>query len=229
MSAPASVLPRFPIERIDRPQGGGPVLAYRITCSCGATGYYPLKRGGQKRPSESIIQHFRGYGWQVGATARKDRCPECLKRLHQPSQEIDTMTTPAKGAAANHAAPKAEPPREMTFVERRMILMQLTEVYGNAAYLPGWTDKKVAEGLKYPPAWVRQLREENFGPEGSNPTLDEFLQAQVAFAADRETAQALAVRHFEQGKELRQLLDALDGKARDLSALAKRVEREIGR
>jgi hypothetical protein len=229
MTAPVSRQPRFPIERIDSREDGGAVRAYRITCTCGASCFYALKRGVQRRPPESISQHFRGYGWQVGTTERKDRCPECLKRLAQPSEETKTMTTPANGAAATSAAPKADPPREMTFTERRIILTQLGEVYGSAAYLPGWTDKRVATELKYPPAWVRQLREENFGPEGSNPTLDEFLQAQAAFAADRNSAQAMAVKHFEKGKELRQLLDALDGKARAMADLAKRVEKEIGR
>ncbi|WP_156373882.1 hypothetical protein [Rhizobium sp. Leaf386] len=145
--------------------------------------------------------------------------------------------------------PKAEPPKEMTRADRRIVNEKIADVYDDGAerYSLGWTDKRVADDLGVPIAWVREERDRYFGPEGSNPLLDEFLMAQAdvaasvaLFQADRAALGALVDATISQVKAgcakvtefadgIRRRGDDLDARLRDLQALARRVEKEIGR
>ncbi|KQY27196.1 hypothetical protein [Rhizobium sp. Root482] len=220
----------WPIERMAPAEVGGASLAYQIRCGgCGGLAYYPLKRGVKKRTPESILQHFRGYGWDVGRTARLDRCPECLKRNPLFQQETKPMTTSQKGPAANVVALKADAPPTMTPADRQIVFARIGDFYSGHGYTQGWTDKKVGADLNVPVAWVREIRDMMFGPEGSNPLLDEFLKGQAAF--EREVAIVLESRKqvCEAAERVRRSCDDLSAKARDLDVLKKRVEKEIGR
>lgn len=68
-------------------------------------------------------------------------------------------------------------PKQMTREDRRIIFEKLNEVYGDekSGYLEDWTDKAVANHLGVPFAWVATIRDENFGPVGSNSKIDETV------------------------------------------------------
>lgn len=219
----------FPVDRIGTTDTGNAALGYRIRCTCGAVCFYPLKRGVKRRTPESIPQHFRSFGWQVGTTGRKDRCPECLKRAAPTPEETETMTTPQKGPAVNVVPLKAEPPPEMSRADRQIVFAKISDHYSGEGYCSGWTDKRVADDLNVPLAWVREIRDQFFGAEGSNPLLDDFLKAKAEFDREYQGVIEMRKRHVEEGAGLRRRFDDLDAKARDLAALAKRVEKEIGR
>lgn len=219
----------FPVDRIGTTDTGNAALGYRIRCACGAVCFYPLKRGVKRRRPESIPTHFRSYGWLVGTTDRKDRCPECQKRAATTPEETATMTTTQKGPVATVVPLKAEPPPEMSRADRQIVFAKISDHYTGEAYCAGWTDKRVADDLNVPLAWVREVRDQFFGAEGSNPLLDDFLKAKADFDREYMGVIEMRKRHVEEGAALRRRYDDLDGKARDLAALAKRVEKEIGR
>ena len=60
----------------------------------------------------------------------------------------------------------ADPPETPTFEDKRTINRKLGEVYINehTGYADGWSDKKVADTLGYPVAWVADIRERDYGP-----------------------------------------------------------------
>ena len=216
----------WPTERVETPEGA--TMAYRIDCGCGAVAYYPMKRGVKQRTPESIPQHFRSYGWQVGHTVRKDRCPECMKR--EPSRTEEKRPMPIeKKPAANVVPLKADPPPEMSRADRQIVFAKISDVYATNGYVAGWTDRRVAEDLNVPLAWVRDVRDQFFGAEGSNPIIDEFSKAAAAFNAEWLGLMEVRKRHLAEGVSLRNRLDDLDAKAREIASLAKRVEKEIGR
>ncbi len=153
---------------------------------------------------------------------------------------------------------RAEPPRLPSIDDRRIINIKLTECYADGGYVSPWTDQRVADDLNVPRAWVSEVREFSFGPEGSNPLFDEFLSAQAGFAADcralslsrvelvsvaadadkrikalqddvQAQVKAACRKVADLAADVRRRGDELDAKGRDLAALAKRVEREIGR
>lgn len=65
---------------------------------------------------------------------------------------------------------KADPPRQMSRDDRRVIFAKLNDVYidESKGYDGGWSDQRVAKDLGVPLAWVKEIRQENFGLESSN-------------------------------------------------------------
>lgn len=92
----------------------------------------------------------------------------------------------------------AEQPRKMEREDRRIILAKLNDVYIDEAsgYQSPWTDRKVAEDLGVPQAWVAELRDENFGPAADNQEIREMLKNVEAQAKDavKLLADAKAIR-----------------------------------
>lgn len=231
----------FATERID--QGGAAVLAYRIDCACcGAVGYFALKRGGVPRPPRSVVIHFQAEGWRVGAAARKDACPACCRpdpAVRAPLPPVSTGETamPDPHVKTIDLVPaKADAPREPRLEDRRIINLKLSECYGDGGYATPWTDQRVADDLGVPRAWVSEIRETMYGPEGSNPLYDQFLAACAEIATAQDELMTLRKEHFElvkraqeSGDRVRRRCDDLDGKLGELRLLAKRVEKEIGR
>jgi hypothetical protein len=211
----------FPEENIS--VEGNPIKAMRICCAhCGAVGYYPFQAGNRRRPPIAAQQYFQNKGWVVGSNPRKDFCP-----LHgRPNQRK------AKQVMTTHVAkpaPVAEPPRECTREDRRIIMEKLDEVYGKDCYKAPWTDAAVAKDLGVPRDWVTRNREEFFGPAGSNPLFEEYLAArdhvesQIKGLAARYEAALAAVEKYKAEFE------QVSNRVAELRLLGKRIEREIGR
>lgn len=196
----------FPVENIDRE--GSRIFAARIECGeCEAVDYY-------SKPAQKahIVteQHFRRKGWLIGKGPRADRCPACQAKK-KPNLRIVDME-----------AVKAEPPREMTRDDRRIIMFKLEDVYLKDGYTAPWTDAAVARDLCVPRAWVEKIRDENYGPAGSNPEIDEFLGMVIAVQTER---QALLERAEALALEMKSMADRLGG----LERTARKLEHEIGR
>ncbi|MCC2608372.1 hypothetical protein [Neorhizobium petrolearium] len=216
----------FPEQRIEA--GGVTAVAYRIECSsCAAVGFYPQKRIGIRRPLHSIAEHFRGMKWSVGSGARKDLCPECARRRKPKKEKVMAdMTAAAKPQADN---PRAEKPREMTRDDRRIINDKLDEVYGKDCYKSPWCDAMVAKDLGVPRDWVAQVRDQFFGPEGSNPLFDEYLTARDEVErhwCDVKAAHDAVMKALD---EFRPAYHAAHQSLESLRLLGRRIERELGR
>lgn len=230
----------------------------KIVCAeCGGVAYFPHQTGKTRKPPIAAQQNFQNKGWVVGKGPRKDFCPLHAAPASRKGRAAMAVNGKTIELAANPPA-RAEPPREPSVEDRRIINLKLMEVYTDGGYVSPWTDQRVADDLNVPRAWVSVVREFSFGPEGSNPLFDEFLAAQASFAAgcrelsamrlelvsvaeetDRRAKalhenflgqmKAVCRKVSELAADIRRRGDDLDGKARDLSTLAKRVEKEIGR
>lgn len=124
---------------------------------------------------------------------------------------------------------KADPPPEMSRADRQIIFAKISDVWDGERYCAGWTDKRLAADLNVPSAWVGDVREGFFGPEGSNPLLDQYLAA--ADEIRREQAGIVEMRKtaLEHSAALRKRCDEQESRIRAVEALSKRVEKEIGR
>jgi hypothetical protein len=193
--------------------------AMRITCAhCGGLAYFPVAAGSNTDAPGAAVQHFQNKGWVVGGDPETDFC-----RKH---------STPAKRRgpkAMTTSAVMADKPREMGREDRRIINDKLDEVYGRDAYRAPWTDAAVAKDLGVPRDWVVQVRDQFFGPAGSNPLYDQFLgetehleKSFRAFAATCAAAEQAGAAQRQAHAELTKQMDAY-------RALARKVEREIGR
>lgn len=88
-------------------------------------------------------------------------------QLPKPTPKVEA---PAPAPIQTEPAPMNHDPRippEMTKEDRRIIFAEIDMHYldETRGYAINYDDKRLADALKVPLAWVRKIREENFGPE----------------------------------------------------------------
>lgn len=178
--------------KVSRPEHGRMIDRFVMRCSeCPAEETLGRQNFGPGVAAEQVPKKFAAKGWTVGTAndGSDDLCPACSGRhrerphlkLVSPTKEEQTMKQHTKqagpvAAVAAITKPSAEPPREMSRDDRRLIFAKLDEFYvdENTGYSAGWTDDKVATDLGVPRAWVAQIRDENFGP-GTNEEITKLL------------------------------------------------------
>lgn len=157
-----------------------------VVCHCGVTTTIPVNafygtEVDQKAQEQRFIhKRLEERGWKVGKTEAKHLCPSCKHRI-APAKVIDPelgakikqLIQPQEPAMSQPAVLTEGPEPTLTRDNRRIILVKLEEVYVDEkiGYSAGWTDGKVATDLGVPRAWVKSLREVNFGPEGVNEEI----------------------------------------------------------
>lgn len=207
----------FKLVSVQRSDAGPRQSATEIRCACGAIDHVVNNTPQKVLPPEMLVRKFEQKGWLVGATATLDRCPAC-RRAHHAADVVPAriaarragLGEPSKAASRAEAAAafdvwkarqdlesgeavmstEAEKPKEMGVEDRRLIIAKINEVYvgEDVGYSSGWSDKRVAEDLGCPRAWVAEVRDYAFGPARDN----EDVRALVAeVKALRETADAL--------------------------------------
>jgi ribosomal protein L37AE/L43A len=136
-----------PIELLSLPGK----MAARVECAtCGIHDDWGLS----KIPEPAIlIRHFNVRGWNI---SRKATCPECQKKRVKRMAEPTIKTNAAEKPEASDAAKKA----------KRLIYQALEDYYNETtkAYRNGKSDKSVADEVGTSEAFVRQIREQDFGP-----------------------------------------------------------------
>lgn len=188
---------------------------YKIACStpdCGAVDAIncPKPSG---LPHETVTHKFSQKGWTVARNADHDLCPACTRAKMMRNKVVPIQSQAVTPVTPETPVTHAEAPREMEREDRRIIFLKLNEIYldETKGYSAGWTDKRVATELGTPVAWVRQVREENFGPEG----LSEADRAKIEAAKEYQLAlDDLEKRH----DDLRQGWELL---AREIAALKR--------
>lgn len=116
-----------------------------------------------RKPPSVIFNIARRKGWSINENKRDYLCPQHKKETKVTTKEPDV--------------------RQPTKEQRRAIFREIDDNYSGRAYVSGVTDKSIGEKLKCPWAWVKDIREENFGPAG----LDPELQAAINKVAELET------------------------------------------
>jgi len=203
-------------DRVRKQAEGGRVLtAYTVTCNdCGTIGEMP-KNSIRHLPPEAVDKYFRVRGWHIGSRPNRDTCPTCNARTRAPKLEIVEVTTEKTPMTASVTAipAKAEPPRAMTREDRRIVYAKVEDAYNvkDSCYSANWTDQLVATDLGVPRAWVRDIREEFFGPE-----VD---AASAKRRADIAEAMAMQARLVEALTDLQKKVQACAAKLEALGRL----------
>jgi hypothetical protein len=124
-----------------------------------------------------IARKLEQKGWRIGRTRDSHLCPICFGKCRsaatRKSKEENTMTNSDANGIKNGVQVVQQNSRILTREDRRIIFEKLNEVYVDekTGYGNGWTDEKVATNLGVPRAWVKQIRDENFGDEVANETI----------------------------------------------------------
>ncbi|HEX8836764.1 MAG TPA: hypothetical protein VF748_07505 [Candidatus Acidoferrum sp.] len=226
------------------PYGDKPSRGIKITCGKCAreekTHLNYLKSGGQDDDDRVHLQarnKFEALGWRVGKSPSRHRCPQCindarnarLRYLHankdkhrHANRGAPTMPGNVVDLPKAEPPPKADPPREITRADRRVIFSKLEEVYDDelTGYQIGWTDERVAVDLGVPLAWVRLVRDDNFGPMGTNPEITKLLEEGQRWRGELVAILERATQLQEQTKRLADRGEIIE---RRLSEITKAV------
>jgi len=205
--------------------GGQRVGAFTLRCS------HPICRNSADIINRSSIKScsaaklrvgFENKGWYVGDRISEDLCPDHARaaleerraRRRPHATNLKLVTTEGQEIMA------VEPPKAMSRDDKRIINAKLHDVYINEreGYQTPWTDKKVAEDLGVPLAWVVEIREDLFGPAADNSEVREYLER--AEKAKADAADLLAKIHTQ--------IITIEGEAATLPKL-KQLAAEIAR
>lgn len=104
-----------------------------------------------RRPPEVVFNLARRKGWTIQESRNSFSCPK-----HRKEPNVATKTTDT---------------RQPSLEQRRAIFREIDESYVNRSYVEGVTDKTIGDKLTVPWAWVKTIREENFGPAGPDPSV----------------------------------------------------------
>ncbi|MET3996048.1 hypothetical protein ABID65_007720 [Bradyrhizobium sp. S3.9.2] len=198
----------FGVTRVPYGDNGQFVRGVSVTCGhCGAVENVPannLRNGaGDDVEVQLLKRKLETRGWKTGSKPAQHRCPKCFSSI---------KATAARRASENSAAAtNGETPVSVTPIkslkdvaarmlgreDRRIIFEKLNEVYVNdkVGYGAGWTDEKVANDLGVPRAWVKLIRDENFGDEVANEEIRQKLAeaSKLLDEVKKTTAQAEAI------------------------------------
>lgn len=144
-----------PVEILSR-QGG---VSARVECKCcGGHEDWGLTK---VPPPDIIHKHFKTKGWEI---AKRPTCPICQNaKKRKPEMTKPATVTPISGAVS--ATPVAAPSADAKAARREA--HDRIAVYfdiANGSYTDGYSDQRIAEETGVAVAWVKQRREEEFGP-----------------------------------------------------------------
>lgn len=184
----------------------------RVTCDiCGHEDVvacdYERRSGNAWSPNEGqIIKKLVGRKW--ASVKGKLHCPACdARRRAEAAAELREGDKMQDTAVKETAAP------EMTGFQKRVIVLALNDAYDDRAgrYHGTSTDKTIAEDLGggIRAGWVRQVREEMFGPDGGNEEI-EAIRDEIA-ALGRSFEAGLAEHRATYEGKILALSNRLDG------------------
>lgn len=213
------------------------VAAFTIRCShpgC-RTSSDIIDRNGHPISGPFLRQRFERKQWFVGDGLSEDLCPEHAKeaieerRARRRPRATNLKLIPL--TQGEQQTMPAEAPRTMTRDDKRIINIKLHEVYigEREGYQTPWTDKKVAENLGVPAAWVMEIREDLFGPAADNSEVREFLDK--ANDARDQTAKILneASTHVTQANLLMTRIKVFEDKIGEIRRLLETMNQTADR
>lgn len=199
------------------PYGGRKVPGAVITCGrCGKvasiavnTFSRPSRSGSVSMEDVFIQKKARGLGWKVGNRISDLRCAGCFSAIRAAAAKSqgNKMEGAVQEVAKLVVVANEPGSREMAREDRRIIFEKLNEVYVNekVGYGNGWNDQKVATDLGIPRAWVSQIRDDNFGPEGNEEIRTTVAQAKKLVDGINVTVAKLLTAKEDLTKQMGQL------------------------
>jgi hypothetical protein len=166
-------------ERRENYGDRGSRIVAEISCGmCGAKVATPTGAGSSSLPYQVIARKFTALGWRLGNANGRDECPKCIAKNRAKTKEMKVLKVVDSAVK--------EPPRVMSRDDRRIIFEKLNDTYVDekTGYDSGWSDHRLATDLGVPRKWVEQVREEMFGPIGTNAEMNDFLAQAQALLKD---------------------------------------------
>lgn len=167
----------------------GPRTVARLWCAaCGETLDLPLTTS---RNADDIERRARAKGWDCDKNrASRTICPDCKAHPRPPVKvAVPKPTKPTKPTIRKEMPMTTPALRPATPDERMRIRHKLDEVFDDSKgmYLDGFSDQRVADGLKLPRKMIEQIREAAYGPIRTDPEIDQLRTDIAALIAQAST------------------------------------------
>lgn len=227
------MLREFPVENIPSRDGFTRIFASAIQCAkCEKIEHYQKRKEAGKQVVET---HFRKGGWRIGNGPRHDICPACQSVERQPKPK----EKPALRVVENNPAPAspktlvatAAPPREMNREDNKLVFDKIDQFYLNEkeGYATPWNDVAIAKDLGCPVAWVVKIRDQFFGPAGSNAEIDKFQGEVTKLSGEMILINDRIAAHNRAGAELTKDVGSITSRIRELENAAAKILRAVGK
>lgn len=197
---------------------------YRIEC-CKCDTVEDIVASGHtgSLPQTVINKKFQQKGWKTG---RKPVCPGCQAKSHHRAEAqtmkaktIDSIATQINSQSPPQPPVAIDPPRQMTAADKRKVFRAIDDQWdeNKGRYIGAASDQHLADTLGVPRAWVKEVREENFGKTQRNEDLDKAI-------GDAKNLRAEAARNAATALDLATKFEQLDQKYQDLIRRLEAVE-----
>jgi hypothetical protein len=205
MSKESKTSRRFPRETIQ--MGDKRVPAAKIECNkCQSVAYHA-----DTGLNDDV--YFKRKGWTVGNGPAADVCGVCAGRKSKPDLKVVPVV----------AMEVKDKPREITRDERLIIMDKIRDVHDGDRYGAGWSDKKLADDLGVPRAWVEDIRENVLMfAGGHNAEYEAFMAEMAPIVADAKSLINSARVQLEK-------VAGLESRIAQLERVGRNVEKELAR
>lgn len=220
---------RFEYGRV--PYGDKQVRGVTVRCGYCSEGVYNLPVNqfagchGDDANQEAnfITRKLENLGWKIGLSLNQHRCPKCFSAIKFSAARKNREKATMVENVANPKVVTLVETRAMTRDDRRIIFEKLNEAYvsDKVGYAPGWSDQKVATDLGVPRAWVKLIRDENFGDELANEETRNLLNEAKLVLQDVRLAAAQVEAAMDQFRKA-------SGAADRLSKSVGEIEKTLG-
>lgn len=173
---------------------------------------------GDFKPASVIMNIAKKRGWKISGNHYKNRiCP--LHLQVEPKEEEETtvvtqLTKPKDDTAI---------PSEAARAKRRAVFFEIDNAYEGRSYKAGFSDAIIAEKCKVSLNMVQTIREENFGPAGHSPEVNEIRNMIAGLTKRIDTIETKAIEYLSMAEtsveSLRSDLAILENKLKNLEKL----------
>jgi rubredoxin len=213
------------------PVEGYGVSRAKASCDeCSRSEVVPANHGSEKSGKYNINEgqvkrKLCAQGWSD--VKGKLRCPSCEAKRKISNHKEANMATKQEPKSAS-VVPMREPTKE----QKREIVAMLQITYDTDAgrYKSGDTDKTVAEaiggGVMW--GWVAEIRDDLFGPDGTNDDVAKLLD-EVAAIRDANTKDAKNLRiHLEEAEGIMRMMTERTSTIADMEKRCSAIVNNFG-
>jgi len=125
---------------------------------CAACGSHDEWRLSNRPPPETLPKHFQTKGWE---TSRKATCPLCAAKRAKPAKPKEPIVNSFDKIM--NIVPKPQPDARTQRREAHDLITMAFDIPAGR-YNEGYSDERIAKETGISKDWVRQRREDEFGP-----------------------------------------------------------------
>lgn len=209
-----------------------------VTCSsCDAKERISVEANPGWLPDWEIQKKLLAKKWLLAPKPENDICGKCHSELKQKGRSPMTNSPSLTIVPPAALSAKADPPRQMSKSDHRAIYDLIKGVYKEAddatgfkgAYMPPYSDNKVAMDLAVPRAWVEEIRKQFFGDAGVNEDMVAYVDQAETFLREATQIRNEAIKFHTDAQAILMAAKAETARIGDVIERLRKIEEFQGK